>query len=46
MTGWGDAVAARHLRFVFSAEPLARLATLPDRLANTSLAAAVQPDAR
>ena len=40
MTGWGDAVAARHVRFVFSAEPLERLATLPKRLAGTHLAAA------
>jgi hypothetical protein len=28
MVGWGDAVAARHVRFVFSAESLERLATL------------------
>jgi aspartate/methionine/tyrosine aminotransferase len=39
MTGWGDAVAARHVRFVFSAEPLDRLRTLPERLADTKLAA-------
>jgi N-succinyldiaminopimelate aminotransferase len=38
MTGWGDAVAARHVRFVFSAEPLERLRTLPERLAATELA--------
>jgi aspartate/methionine/tyrosine aminotransferase len=42
MTGWGDAVAAHHVRFVFSAEPLDRLRTLPDRLADTNLAAAVR----
>lgn len=40
MTGWGDSVAARHVRFVFSAEPLGRLRTLPERLAGTKLAAA------
>ena len=45
MTGWGDAVAARHVRFVFSAEPLERLRTLPERLAGTKLAAAVQQQA-
>jgi aspartate/methionine/tyrosine aminotransferase len=39
MTGWGAEVAARHVRFVFSAEPLDRLATLPERLAATSLRA-------
>jgi aspartate/methionine/tyrosine aminotransferase len=37
MVGWGDAVAARHVRFVFSAEPLDRLATLPERLEATGL---------
>jgi aspartate/methionine/tyrosine aminotransferase len=40
MTGWGDEVAARHVRFVFSAEPLDRLQTLPERLAATPLATA------
>lgn len=39
MTGWGNAVASHHVRFVFSAEPLARLRSLPERLANTKLAA-------
>jgi aspartate/methionine/tyrosine aminotransferase len=34
MTGWGGPVAARHVRFVFSAEPVARLATLRQRLAS------------
>jgi aspartate/methionine/tyrosine aminotransferase len=33
MTGWGAEVAARHIRFVFSAEPVDRLASLPERLA-------------
>jgi hypothetical protein len=42
MTGWGDAVAARNVRFVFSAEPLDRLRTLPERLAGTKLAAAIR----
>lgn len=46
MTGWGGAVAARHVRFVFSAEPLERLQTLPELLANTRLAAAVRAEAR
>jgi aspartate/methionine/tyrosine aminotransferase len=40
MTGWGDAIASRHVRFVFSAEPLERLRTLPERLADTDLGAA------
>jgi len=46
MTGWGDAVAARHVRLVFSAEPLERLQTLPERLASTKLAAAVEHGGR
>jgi aspartate/methionine/tyrosine aminotransferase len=37
MAGWGDEVAARHVRFVFSAEPLDRLRTLPERLAAAGL---------
>ncbi|GIJ71073.1 hypothetical protein Voc01_059900 [Virgisporangium ochraceum] len=37
MGGWGDAVAARHLRFVFSAEPVDALRTLPGRLAAAGL---------
>ena len=41
MLGWGDDVAARHVRFVFSAEPLERLTTISERLAGTRLAAAV-----
>jgi aspartate/methionine/tyrosine aminotransferase len=32
MTGWGAEVAARYVRFVFSAEPVERLETLPERL--------------
>jgi aspartate/methionine/tyrosine aminotransferase len=41
MTGWGGPVADRHVRFVFSAEPVERLATIPERLAGGTLAAAV-----
>jgi len=32
MVGWGGAVAARHVRFVFSNEPVERLALLGDRV--------------
>jgi aspartate/methionine/tyrosine aminotransferase len=32
MTGWGADVAARHIRFVFSNEPVERLALLGERL--------------
>ena len=31
MVGWGGDVAARHLRFVFSREPVERLALLGER---------------
>jgi N-succinyldiaminopimelate aminotransferase len=41
MVGWGGPVADRHVRFVFSAEPVDRLATIPERLAGGTLAAAV-----
>jgi N-succinyldiaminopimelate aminotransferase len=37
MTGWGAEVAARHIRFVFSAEPTHRLAELGDRLTAAGL---------
>jgi aspartate/methionine/tyrosine aminotransferase len=37
MTGWGGDVAGRHVRFVFSAEPVERLRTLPERLAAAGL---------
>jgi aspartate/methionine/tyrosine aminotransferase len=37
MTGWGGDTADRHVRLVFSAEPLERLRTLPDRFAGTRL---------
>ena len=39
MAGWGGEVAARYVRFVFSAEPVDRLATLGERLARTGLGA-------
>ena len=32
MTGWGGDVAARYVRFVFSAEPVSRLRELGPRL--------------
>lgn len=32
MTGWGGEVAARHIRFVFSNEPVERLSLLGDRV--------------
>jgi aspartate/methionine/tyrosine aminotransferase len=42
MIGWGDAVASRCIRLVFSAEPLERLRELPDRLAETPISAAAE----
>jgi aspartate/methionine/tyrosine aminotransferase len=41
MRGWGDDVAERYVRFVFSAEPVERLEMIPDRVAGTRLAEAV-----
>jgi aspartate/methionine/tyrosine aminotransferase len=41
MVGWGGEVAARYVRWVFSAESLERLATIPERVEGTTLAAAV-----
>jgi aspartate/methionine/tyrosine aminotransferase len=38
MTGWGAEVADRHVRLVFSAEPLELLRTIPERFAGTPLA--------
>ncbi|HWK27333.1 MAG TPA: pyridoxal phosphate-dependent aminotransferase [Solirubrobacter sp.] len=38
MTGWGGEAAARHVRFVFSAEPVERLMSLSSRLGATRLA--------
>jgi hypothetical protein len=32
MRGWGDEIADRHVRFVFSNEPVGRLALLGDRV--------------
>ena len=32
MRGWGDAVAGRHVRFVFSNEPVERLQQLGERV--------------
>ena len=40
MTGWGGDVAARYVRFVFSAESVERLRSLPERVAGTRLAVA------
>ena len=37
MVGWGGPVAERHVRFVFSAEPVERLGTIPERLAGGTL---------
>lgn len=39
MGGWGGEVAARHIRFVFSNEPVERLALLGDRLRDALAAA-------
>ena len=39
MTGWGGEVADRHVRLVFSAEPVERLRTIPERIAGTRLEA-------
>jgi N-succinyldiaminopimelate aminotransferase len=39
MVGWGGPVAERYVRFVFSAEPVERLETIPERLAGSRLAA-------
>jgi len=45
MTGWGDEVASRFVRWVFSAEPRDRLETIPERLEGTTLAKAVARNA-
>jgi N-succinyldiaminopimelate aminotransferase len=37
MAGWGGEVASRYVRFVYSAEPAARLAELVERLAAASI---------
>ncbi len=41
MVGWGGDVARRHVRFVYSAEPMERLQTIPERVDGTRLAEAV-----
>lgn len=41
MVGWGGPVAGRHVRFVFSAEPVERLQTIPERVAGGTIARAV-----
>ena len=41
MAGWGAEVAARYVRFVFSAEPVSRLQSLGKRVQGTRLASAV-----
>jgi aspartate/methionine/tyrosine aminotransferase len=41
MVGWGGPVAERYVRFVYSAEPVERLETIPERLAGGRLAQAV-----
>jgi aspartate/methionine/tyrosine aminotransferase len=41
MVGWGGPVADRHVRFVFSAEPVEQIETIPKRLAGGTLAAGV-----
>jgi aspartate/methionine/tyrosine aminotransferase len=41
MAGWGGPVAERYVRFVFSAEPVERLATLPERVAGGRLDRAI-----
>jgi aspartate/methionine/tyrosine aminotransferase len=42
MVGWGGPVAERYVRFVFSAEPVERLATIPGRLRETRLATGLE----
>ena len=39
MVGWGDQVAGRHVRFVFSNEPVERLQVLGDRVCSALRAA-------
>jgi aspartate/methionine/tyrosine aminotransferase len=41
MVGWGGPVAEKYVRFVYSAEPVERLETIPERLAATRLAGGV-----
>ena len=41
MVGWGGPVAEKYVRFVYSAEPVEELETIPERLAATRLATGV-----
>ena len=41
MVGWGGPVAEKYVRFVYSAEPVEELETIPERLAATRLAGGV-----
>jgi len=43
MVGWGHQVAARHIRFVFSNEPVERLVGLGDRVRRALVAAGATP---
>lgn len=40
MTGWGAGIAARFIRFVYSAEPVKALETLAERLQDSRLLSA------
>ena len=42
MVGWGGPVAESYVRFIYSAEPVERLETLPERLSRTQFAAAAR----
>jgi N-succinyldiaminopimelate aminotransferase len=44
MVGWGGPVAENYVRFVYSAEPVERLETIPERLAATRLAGGVSAE--
>jgi aspartate/methionine/tyrosine aminotransferase len=43
MRGWGGEIADRHVRFVFSNEPVQRLALLGDRVRGALAAAGDRP---
>jgi hypothetical protein len=45
MRGWGGEVADRHVRFVFSNEPVERLRLLGDRVRAALAAARAEPPA-
>jgi hypothetical protein len=38
MLGWSRPVVENHVRFIFTAEPVERLATIPERFAGATLA--------